>query len=172
MGDEMEIRYLTSKDDLFEISGIYEKSWKYAYKNIIPQSFLDSIPAGKWADRIGEDGVYSLVAAEGGFPVGTASFSRSRWQEYSDYGEIISIYFWPEYMGKGYGKYLLLKCVEELKGFGFSDILLWVLEENHRARKFYEKNGFGYSGKCRIDVIGGKELKELLYVYKEEGELI
>ncbi|MBD5551666.1 MAG: GNAT family N-acetyltransferase [Lachnospiraceae bacterium] len=163
----MDIRYLSSEDDLFEISSIYEKSWKYAYKDIVPQDFLDSIPAGRWADRIGEKGINNLVVMENGLLVGTASFCRSRWKEYSDYGEVISIYFLPEYIGKGYGKHLLSKCVEELKKLGFSDILLWVLEDNHRARNFYEKNGFAYSEECRIDTIGGKELRELLYVCKQ-----
>lgn len=163
----MEIRYLSSEDDLLEISGIYEKSWKYAYKNIIPQDFLDSIPAGRWAERIGEEGINSLVVIESGSPVGTASFCRSRWKEYGEYGEVISIYFLPEYIGRGYGKHLLSKCVEELKKLGFSDILLWVLKGNIRARNFYEKNGFAYSGESRIDRIGGKELTELLYVYRE-----
>lgn len=162
----MEIRYLSSEDDLFEISGIYEKSWKYAYKNIIPQDFLDSIPAGRWAERIGEEGINSLVVIESGSPVGTASFCRSRWKEYGEYGEVISIYFLPEYIGRGYGKHLLSKCVEELKKLGFSDILLWVLKGNIRARSFYEKNGFAYAGESRIDRIGGKELTELLYVYR------
>ena len=46
----------------------------------------------------------------------------------------------------GYGRRLLNKCMEELKQYGFSKVLLWVLEDNHRARKFYEKNGFVYSG--------------------------
>lgn len=163
----MEIRYLSPGDDLLEISSIYEKSWRYAYENIVPQSFLDSIPAGKWADRVAENGINSLVVTENACPVGTASFSRSRWEEYSDYGEIISIYFLPEFIGKGYGKCLLSKCVEELKKLGFDRILLWVLEENYRARAFYEKNGFVFSGKCRTDRIGGRELGELLYVYRE-----
>ena len=57
----MEIRYLLPEDDLFEISGIYERSWKFAYKNIVPQDFLDSIPEGRWADRIVEKGINSLV---------------------------------------------------------------------------------------------------------------
>ena len=162
----MEIRYLLPKDVLFEISSIYERSWKFAYKNIVPQEFLDSIPEGRWANRIVEKGINSLVVIEDGSPVGTASFSRSRWKQYSDYGEIISIYFLPEYIGKGYGKHLLSKCVEELKRLGFCNILLWVLEDNHRARNFYEKNGFVCSGEYRIDLIGEKELKELLYVYK------
>ena len=164
----MEIRYLSPEDDRFEISGIYEKSWRFAYQNIVPQSFLDSIPAGKWADRIVEKGISSLVVTENDSPVGTASFGRSRWEQYSGYGEIISVYFLPEYIGRGYGKHLLSRCVEELKKLGFCDILIWALEDNRRAGIFYEKNGFVRTGESRMDVIGGKELKELLYIYKTE----
>ena len=42
----MEIRYLTPEDDPLAVSNIYESSWKYAYRGIVPQSYLDSIPAG------------------------------------------------------------------------------------------------------------------------------
>ena len=37
----MEIRYITKDDNPLEISKIYESSWKYAYKNIIPQNYLN-----------------------------------------------------------------------------------------------------------------------------------
>ena len=40
-----------------------------------------------------------------------------------------------------------------------------VLEDNHRARHFYEKCGFKYGGKYYDDTIGGKQLRELQYVY-------
>lgn len=160
----MKIRYITPEDNTFEISTIYEKSWKYAYRNIIPQDFLDDIPAGKWADKITAEGVYSLILTEGDHMVGTASFCRSRWEEYSDYGEIISIYLLPEYIGRGYGGLLLRTCLEELKKLGFHRILLRVLEDNHRARTFYEKNGFTFSGDCQTEQIGGKTLQELMYV--------
>ena len=40
----MIIRYLQQEDDLLEISNIYECSWKYAYRDIIPQDYLNSIP--------------------------------------------------------------------------------------------------------------------------------
>lgn len=42
----MEIRYITHSDDRLAISKIYEESWKHAYKGIIPQEYLDSIPGG------------------------------------------------------------------------------------------------------------------------------
>ncbi len=156
----MEIRYITQKDNLLEISSIYERSWKHAYKNMIPQAYLDSIPSGQWVNKTGMN---HLVVIEDGQMIGTAGFCRSRWEKYSDYGEIVSIYFLPAYMGKGYGRLLLNRCMEELKQCGFDKILLWVLEENHRARKFYEKNGFICSEVFREDTIGGKDVREVLY---------
>ena len=111
----MEIRYVNKNDDPLEISKIYESSWKYAYKGIIPQDYLDSIPTGQWANSINKVGLNSLVLIEQGRIIGTASFCKSRWEKYSDYGEVVSIYFLPDYIGKGYGSLLLNKCIEELK---------------------------------------------------------
>ena len=162
----MEIRYINQNDNLLEISNIYESSWKYAYKDIIPQDYLDSIPIGRWANSINKIGMNNLVVIENGLIIGTASFCKSRWEQYSNYGEIVSIYFLPAYMGKGYGKHLLKKCVEELNGLGYNNILLWVLENNQRSRRFYEKNGFTCSGDFLNDNIGGKELREIMYSYR------
>jgi len=68
-------------------------------------------------------------------------------------------------MGKGYGNYLLKKCVDELKSLGYDKILLWVLEDNLKARRFYEKNGFICSDEYIDDNIGGKDLREVMYTY-------
>ena len=160
----MEIRYVAQSDDPLEISNIYESSWKYAYKNIIPQDYLDSFPKGHWADNINQESRNNLVVIEDGVIIGTASFCKSRWEEYSDYGEIVSIYFLPEYIGKGYGSLLLKRCVEELQQRGFDKMLLWVLEDNCRARSFYEKNGFLCAEVFLEDNIGGKDLREALYL--------
>ena len=43
----MEIRYITPTDDIMAISRIYEESWKYTYKGLIPQDYLESIPEGR-----------------------------------------------------------------------------------------------------------------------------
>lgn len=66
-------------------------------------------------------------------------------------------------MGKGYGKHLFKRRVEELKALGYDKIILWVLEDNKRARTFYEKNGFSCCEIFMDDNIGGKNLREVLY---------
>ena len=159
----MEIRYINQNDNPLEISNIYESSWKCAYKDIISQEYLDSIPTGRWANSINKVGMNNLILIENGMIIGTASFCKSRWKTYNDYGEIVSIYFLPDYIGKGYGRLLLNKCIDKLKQCGFSKVLLWVLEDNHRARKFYEKSGFICSEIFMNDNIGGKDVREVLY---------
>ena len=156
---------MNENDDPLEISRIYERSWKYAYKGIIPQNYLDSIPEGRWANSINKPGMNSLVLLENGLLAGTACICKSRWEKYSDYGEIVSIYFLPEFIGKGYGRYLLKRCVDELNARGYDRILLWVLEDNIHSRHFYEKNGFMCSEEYLNDNIGGKELREVMYRY-------
>lgn len=68
-------------------------------------------------------------------------------------------------MDKGIGKQLLDKTISELSNLNFKNIFLWILEENIRAIKFYEKSGFILSGKTLDDNIGGKPLKEIAYIY-------
>lgn len=165
----MEIRHIRPNDDRFAISRIYEESWKYAYQGIVPQAYLDSIPAGQWASKLDQEGIGTLVAVEDRKLIGTSSYCKSRWEEFSGDGEIISIYFLPQYMGRGYGSKLLHAAVEELQKRGFSDIFLWVLEENQRARKFYEKCGFVLAEYDMEHEIGGKILRELRYCYNGES---
>ena len=160
----MEIRLMNDSDDRKAISKIYEESWKFAYQGLIPQDYLDGIPTGNWAKAVDTPGWNTLLMLDGDQIVGTASYCHSRFEDWKDYGEIISVYFLPAYMGKGYGRALLQAAVDKLAEMGCTDILLWVLAENERAKKFYEKNGFSASGAYLDDNIGGKSLKELQYV--------
>ena len=160
----MIIRLITENDDYAAVSGIYEQSWRYAYKGIIPQDYLDSIPEGRWVNGINANGRTDIGAFEGDRIVGTASFCTSRWKKFPKSGEIVSIYLLPEYIGRGIGAGLLEKCMEELEWEGFRSVILWVLEENVRARLFYEKHGFTATSEVMSDSIGGRELREVMYI--------
>ena len=159
----MEIRHIRENDDRLEISRIYEESWKFAYKGIVPQDYLDSIPPGHWAEYLDREGTGPLITVENNELIGTTSYCGSRSPAFPDFGEIISIYLLPQYIGKGYGKPLLDAAVGELQGLGFQEIFLWALAENQRARKFYENNGFVQTKHCMEHVIGGKKLLEVQY---------
>lgn len=144
----MEIRKILPSDDRRELSRIYEESWKSAYRGIIPQAYLDSIPEGRWAGA-SERFDHTLVLAEGGRLIGTTSFGKAREHIFAGAGEIVSLYLLPDCVGKGYGRALLHTAVR-------------VLAENFRAIRFYERQGFVCCG-IREDEIGGKHLHELRY---------
>ena len=162
----LEIRYITESDDMHAVSKVYEESWKYAYQGIVPQGYLDGIPAGQWASRIERADRKNLVMVQDGIIIGTSDFGRARIEEMIGFGEIISLYFLPEYMGKGYGRVLLQAVISELKKMGFDKVFLWVLEENQNARHFYEKCGFVQTEHCLFSDIGGRKLKEVQYCYQ------
>ena len=162
----MEIRYITESDNRDAISMIYEESWKYAYRGIVPQEFLDDLPESRWVEKIGTPGWYNMVCIENGEYIGTSSFGRSRFEEYPDSGEVITIYLLPEYMGKGYGSKLMDAVMNELRKQGYKEVFLWVLEDNIRARRFYENFGFRCADEYMDDNIGEKKLREVRYVYR------
>ena len=53
---------------------------------------------------------------------------------------------------------------EEIKSRGYDKISLWVLEENNRARSFYEKMGFVTDGEIKPS--GLADTQEARYVCK------
>ena len=60
----MYVRYIKPEDDRMSISEIYERSWKYAYKDILPDSYLNAIPRGHWASVIDSPGWNTLILFE------------------------------------------------------------------------------------------------------------
>lgn len=161
----MDIRLAVPEDDRLAISHVYEESWKYAYRGMIPDAFLDGMPKGRWAERIDTPGWHSLLLLDGGRIAGTSTYCASRFPERAGWGEIASIYLLPEYMCKGYGGALLRAALDGLAAMGLGRVFLRVLEENARARRFYERMGFRASGIVLTDEIGGRTVRELEYIY-------
>lgn len=160
----MEVRKTEASDDFVAIGNIYVKSWQTAYRGIVSQDYLDSLSGGWWAQRIAESRYNDYVVVEDGRYIGTSSTGAARDEKLADYGEIISIYLLPEYFGKGYAEPLIKFVENALKEEGYKNIYLWVLEDNIRARKFYEKQGFLANGDTTTMEISGEVLVEVRYV--------
>lgn len=158
----VEIRAICPEDDRLAVSRVYEESWRYAYRGIVPQDYLDGIPRGRWAHRPDGAGLRTLVLTDGEEIAGVSSFGPSRAPDLAGWGEVVSLYLLPDRMGKGYGARLLSAALEDLKGMGSREVFLWVLKENLRARRFYERRGFRLRDEAAIE-IGGAALEEVRY---------
>ena len=166
----MNIRLIVPGDDRMAISRVYEESWRHAYQGVIPHAYLDAIPTGYWASAIDMPGRETLLLHDKENIVGVCSFGPSRFKKLVNWGEIFSIYLLPQYMGKGCGTQLLRSAIEELKKRSYKKLFLWVLEENNRARHFYERCGFLKAADVIEEKIGGKNVREIRYVRKVNSE--
>ena len=160
----MDVRKTNATDDFEAIGNIYASSWKFAYKGIVPQDYLDNLQGTRWSSVLPTSPYDSFVVLENGVYIGTSSVCSSRDEKMSGWGEIASLYLLPEYFGKGYGKPLFECAVNSLRERGFDNVFLWVLEENVRAQRFYEKNGFNKAEDTMNMNIGGKDLIEVRYI--------
>ncbi|MDP9237087.1 MAG: GNAT family N-acetyltransferase [Chloroflexota bacterium] len=74
------------------------------------------------------------------------------------------MYVTPEAWGIGAGRALMQAARDALLDLEFRDAVLWVLEANGRARRFYERAGWRPDGVTRTDDYGGVELPAVRYV--------
>ena len=78
-------------------------------------------------------------------------------------GELAAIYALPEVWGSGVGRRLLAAAVNVLRDAGNAKAILWVLEGNDRAQRFYEIGGWQLDGAAKDIVIADMPLAEVRY---------
>lgn len=94
-------------------------------------------------------------------PVGFAAYGPERAEDdepgqpggdREDHGpaELYAIYVVPRQWSTGAGRALLDGVLALAAGDGYTDISLWVLEANARARNFYEQAGFAPTGEAAV----------------------
>ena len=100
----MELRPMTAADAA-EVSRLYMRSWQAGYKGLLPQEYLDALPADRWLHSFeGQPG--SFVAVDGCI-VGHCCARPAADPRMQGWGEIHTLYVLPEYWGRGCGGLLL-----------------------------------------------------------------
>jgi ribosomal protein S18 acetylase RimI-like enzyme len=158
-----------SIDDCAAIAAVHVKAWQSAYRGHMPDEFLDSLSvAGRtemWRKLILQPGRVLLVADDlDGSIRGFCALIQSRDADAkSTIAEIAAIYVSPDDWGQGIGQKLLSAAVSRALGNGFSELTLWVLDANQRARRFYEKFGFAPDGSTKEEDRGSFVIREVRY---------
>jgi GNAT superfamily N-acetyltransferase len=71
-------------------------------------------------------------------------------------GEVYALYVAPDWWSTGTGRSLMSRAVAALTDAGYERAVLWVLEANARARRFYERAGWAGDGASNVlDGLGG-----------------
>jgi ribosomal protein S18 acetylase RimI-like enzyme len=141
------IKKMETDEEIRGKAYVHWKGWHEAYPGLVSQEYLDKLTLEKcekmaysWTDGI-------LIAKDGERVVGFVGYG-DRGEEAPDVGEIFALYVLSEYYGTGVGQKLMEAGLEQLKGY--PAVCLWVLKDNGRAIRFYEKCGFRATGEEMI----------------------
>ena len=138
----------------------------------MPDAVIDDVVASqpgrieRWRARIEgpEPRSGALVAELDGRVVGSAFWGPARdGDPTNDLAEVYAIYLDPDALGRGIGRSLFAATVDAVVASGFSSAVLWVLESNGRARRFYEAAGWRPDGTTKTEERPGGALHELRY---------
>lgn len=159
----IEVVRLAAGDDMAAVARVYARSWRHAYRGIVPQSYLDSLSEGFWQLGLEQSADRTFIAHEGSEIVGVCTHGPARIEVFAGWGEIVSLYVLPERAGRGIGLKLLDASLGALAAEGFERAYLWVLADNAPARAFYERRGFQLLERENVDEIAGELLREACY---------
>jgi len=135
------------------------RTWQVAYAHVFPPERLAELSVegrtAQWREHP------PLVAQVGRTVVGFVSVGECR--EGDADGELFAIYVDPDHWGCGVGHELIAAGELRLRELGHRDVILWVLEDNPRARRFYEHAGWYHDSERRSITFLGLEVPELRY---------
>jgi GNAT superfamily N-acetyltransferase len=165
-----------SRADAAQIAAVMRDSWFAAYDGIIAPAIIDRATAPDDGARIRQSfrtrpWQRMIAAVEPGQPsiVGYASFGPERdvvdmpWPyplttagSDGEVAELYALYVHPAWWSTGTGRALMDRVLAKVSKAGYASITLWVLEDNARARRFYQRAGFAPDGARNVlDDLGG-----------------
>ena len=151
-------------EDARAIAQVHAETWREAYEHVFGAERLASVTVdarlSQW-ERIlaaGQSDVF--VAADDGI-VGFVSTGDSR--DADAEAELFAIYVLPRAWGTGAGSALMRAGIEAMRLRASGDAVLWVLDDNPRARRFYEREGWTLDGERKEDEYLGLRVAEVRY---------
>lgn len=152
-----------SDADLPAIGALHHRSRTDAYAHILADAGAGPSAAAMaawWSERwTWEQETHRLTVAErDGEIVGFTYVGPS---ETPGAVELYAIHVDPRHIGTGVGRRLMVDALDQLRGG--ERAVLWVLEENSRARRFYERGGWQPDGATRTEAVSGQPVPQLRY---------
>jgi ribosomal protein S18 acetylase RimI-like enzyme len=151
-------------DDAPVIAEVHVRTWQDAYEHVFGAERLASVTVdarlAQW-ERILAAGQSDVFVAAADGIVGFVSTGDSR--DADAEAELFAIYVLPDAWGSGAGSALMRAGIEAMRLRASGDAVLWVLDDNPRARRFYEREGWTLDGERKEDEYLGLRVAEVRY---------
>jgi ribosomal protein S18 acetylase RimI-like enzyme len=146
------------------IAQVHAETWREAYEHVFGAGRLASVSIdarlAQW-ERILAAGQSDVFVAVADGIVGFVSTGDSR--DADAEAELFAIYVLPGAWGTGAGSALMRAGIEAMRLRASGDAVLWVLDDNPRARRFYEREGWALDGERKEDEYLGLRVAEVRY---------
>ena len=126
------------------LAGVQERASVAALAHIFPPEqypYPRDAVHDRWIAAVAEPETRALIAVTDDEPVGAACVTAG-WLE--------GLYVVPGRWGTGLADELHGRALELVRALGSPSCKLWVLEDNTRARRFYERRGWSENGETRV----------------------
>lgn len=154
--------------DALAVARVHVRSWQRAYRTLLPDAYLDQLRPEERAARYDfatTDPLkpHTLVAVDDNGIRGFATTAPSRDADLPGAGELYALYVDPDAWNRGYGLALIAAARRRLAENGADHAILWLLEGNARADRFYRADGWRPDGSRRTEDIWGIVVSEIRY---------
>jgi ribosomal protein S18 acetylase RimI-like enzyme len=152
-------------EDAVAIARVHAASWAAAVGRAAG-TLREVAAVAEWKARLRERPTDTLVLEVGGELLGFSWAGQSPDPDAvpGRTAELFALYVVPEAWGRGAGRRLWHATRRRLMEEGFSEVTLWVMEANFRARALYERLGFAHENAMRRDFdFGGEMAPEVRY---------
>ena len=165
------IKSLETQEEIHGMGYVLFRSWHETYEGLVDHSFLNQITLEKGIRRAAAQKDHAFIAMLGDQVIGLVSFGPYRDETYPSVrklGEIYAIYVLAPFQGKKVGYQLMKAALDKMSGY--DKIVLWVLQGNEKAIRFYERYGFRLDGKEKQIILGTKQTELRMTLGGPEGE--
>jgi GNAT superfamily N-acetyltransferase len=153
------------------MAALHVRAWRATYTGILPDSFLAGLKVedreAMWRRSVTEPDRAPaertiLVAEANGTLLGLAAAGHARGDDEFGLGELYALNVDPPAWGQGAGRALLAAASAWLDA-RFPVSILWVVEQNRRARDLYDRAGWTADGATKIEVYDGVSVNNCRY---------
>ena len=147
-------------------------AWKQSYKGIVNDDFLELINTEPEIQKsilnlkegLKDNSRRFLLKYDNEY-VGVLRVRKTKYDKYTECGELGALYLLDSVKGKGLGKILFNKAINELKDMDYDKMIIGCLSLNP-SNDFYKHMGGKLVDTNPLTLPNGQELMENLYYYE------
>ena len=159
-------------DNIEYYSRVNALAWKQSYKGIVNYDFLELINTEPEIQKsilnlkegLKDNSRRFLLKYDNEY-VGVLRVRKTKYDKYTECGELGALYLLDSVKGKGLGKILFNKAINELKDMNYDKMIIGCLSENP-SNEFYKHMGGKFVDTNPLTLPNGQELMENLYYYE------